>query len=102
MESRCYWIIRDTKVTIFFHVLSNQCFLFLISFITIDVLWIIDLDLTDLFKLTRRMPITKTNLVKAIRDYILQMGADETKQVQTVIIKVSSNSINILVIIYTY
>jgi hypothetical protein len=66
------------------------------------MLWFVDLDLTDLFKLIRRMPITKTNLAKTIRYYIQQMGSDEINHVQTVIIKVSSNSINVLLIIYAY
>jgi hypothetical protein len=48
------------------------------------------------------MPITKTILAKAIQKYIQEMGSDEIKHVHTIIIKVSSNSLNLLPIIYEY
>jgi hypothetical protein len=50
---------------------------------------IIDLDLTDLFKVISRMPNTKTILAEVVKNYIEQMGMNT---INTIAIKVSFRS----------
>jgi len=53
---------------------------------------IIDLALTDLFKVISRMPNTKTILAEVVKNYIEQMGINAIKHIHTIAIKVSFRS----------
>jgi hypothetical protein len=63
---------------------------------------IVDLDLVDLFKLIRRLPTAKIIVVKFVQNYIQQMGADAIEHAHTVALKVSCNSISLLLNKYLY